>query len=128
MSQTASPGIRAYRESINLEVPQLVSELREALGAKLVAYLAGVGETRAVRQWAEGTRTMPATTEERLRLAYHVTGILSESSGHRVVQSWFQGMNPQLDDRAPARLLRETDPHQAGPEVLAAARAFARLG
>lgn len=128
MSQTASPGIRAYRDSINLEVPQLVTELREMLGAKLVAYLAGVGETRAVRQWSEGTRTMPAGTQERLRLAYHVAGILSETSGHRVVQSWFQGMNPQLDDRAPARLLRETDPHQAGPEVLAAARAFARLG
>ena len=31
MSQTASPGIRAYRESINLEIPELVSELREAL-------------------------------------------------------------------------------------------------
>lgn len=82
MSQTASPGIRAYRYSINLEVPELVCELREALGAKLVAYLAGVGETRAMRQWAEGIRTMPATTEERLRLAYHVAGILAQSSGH----------------------------------------------
>jgi hypothetical protein len=31
-----------------------------------------------------------------------------------VVQAWFQGMNPQLDD--------------AGPQVLAAARAFAAAG
>ena len=69
MSQTASPGIRAYRESINLEVAPLVAELRDMLGAKVVAYLAGVGETRAVRQWADGSRKMPAETEARLRLA-----------------------------------------------------------
>ena len=128
MSQTASPGIRAYRESINLEVAPLVAELRDMLGAKLVAYLAGVGETRAVRQWADGSRRMPTETEARLRLAYHVAGIIMESNGHRVAQTWFQGMNPQLEDRSPARLIRETSPDQSGPEVLAAARAFARLG
>jgi len=128
MSQTASPGIRAYRDSVNLDVADLVDGLRDVLGAKLVAYLAGVQETRAVRQWAEGIRRMPFDTEARLRLAYHVAGIVAESNAPRVVQTWFQGMNPQLEDRAPARLIRETDPHQSGPEVLAAARAFARLG
>lgn len=128
MSQTASPGIRAYRDSVNLDVADLVAGLRDVLGAKLVAYLAGVQETRAVRQWAEGTRRMPSETEARLRLAYHVAGIVAESNAPRVVQTWLQGMNPQLEDRAPARLIRETDPHQSGPEVLAAARAFARLG
>jgi hypothetical protein len=128
MSQTASPGIRAYRNSVNLDIAPLVTELREMLGAKLVAYLAGVQETRAVRPWAEGTRRMPAETEARLRLAYHVAGIVAESNAPRIVQTWFQGMNPQLEDRAPARLIRDTDPHQTGPEVLAAARAFARLG
>jgi len=44
-----------------------------------------------------------------------------------VVQAWFQGMNPRLDD-APARLLREGDLDHAGPEILAAARAFAAAG
>ena len=81
MSQTASPGIRAYRNSVNLEIAPLVAELREMLGAKLVAYLAGVQETRAVRQWADGTRRMPAETEARLRLAYHVAGLVAESNG-----------------------------------------------
>ena len=71
---------------------------------------------------------MPFATEARLRLAYHVAGIIMESNGHRIAQTWFQGMNPQLEDRSPARLIRETSPDQSGPEVLAAARAFARLG
>jgi hypothetical protein len=35
----------------------VVAELRDLPGARLVAYLAGVTETRAVREWAEGIRT-----------------------------------------------------------------------
>lgn len=128
MSTTAYPEINAFRESVNLEVAPLVDELREILGAKLVAYLAGVKETRAVRQWAEGSRNMPTDTERRLRLAYHVTGIVREGNSDRIVQSWLQGMNPHLDDQAPAWLIRESSPEKVGPEVLAAARAYARLG
>jgi hypothetical protein len=33
-------------------------------------------------------------------------------------------MNPRLDDRSPARLLREGNLDEVGPEVLRAARAF----
>lgn len=42
--------------------------------------------------------------------------------------TWFQGMNPSPRGRAPARLLRGGDLEQVGPEVLAAARAFAAAG
>ncbi len=45
-----------------------------------------------------------------------------------VVQAWFQGMTPRLDDVAPARLLPEGDLEEVGPEVLAAARACAAAG
>jgi hypothetical protein len=41
-----------------------------------------------------------------------------------VAQAWFQGLNPQLDDRSPARLIREGDLAEVGPQVVAAARAF----
>jgi hypothetical protein len=41
-----------------------------------------------------------------------------------VAQAWFQGLNPQLGDRSPARLLREGDLAEVGPEIVAAARAF----
>jgi len=37
-------------------VPEIVDDLRKALAAKLVAYIAGVSETRTVREWAEATR------------------------------------------------------------------------
>ena len=119
------PGLRAYEISIRANTSELVSQLRELLGAQLVAYLGSVTETRAVRQWAEGTRKPPAEAIRRLRLAYQVAGLLIERDQPQVVQAWFQGMNPQLEDTAPARLIREGNTDEVGPRVLAAARAFA---
>jgi len=107
----------------------LVKGLRDLLGAKLVAYLGGVRETRAVRQWAEGTRAVQDKTDEyRLRLAYQVAALIAEKDSPAVAQAWFQGLNPQLEDRSPARLLREGDLGEVGPLVLTAARAFAATG
>jgi hypothetical protein len=124
----ATPGLRAYEASVRSDVTELVSELRELLGAKLVAYLGSVSETRAVRQWADGDRKPPAEVVRRLRLAYQVAGLLAERDQPRVIQAWFQGMNPQLDDWAPARVIREGSPDEVGTLVLAAARAFAAVG
>ena len=111
-----------------MPVAQVVTALRELLGAKLVAYIGSVRETRAVRQWGEGTRTPNDAVVQRLRLAYQVAALLGERDEPAVVQAWFQGLNPQLDDQAPARLLREGDLDVTGPQVLAAARAFVAAG
>lgn len=123
-----TPGLHAYEVSIRSGIADLVGQLREILGAQLVAYLGAVTETRAVRQWADGVRKPPAEVTRRLRLAYQVAGLLVERDEPRVVQAWFQGMNPQLDDVAPARMIREGNPDDVGQRVLAAARAFSSVG
>lgn len=122
-------GLRAHAQATRLTTPVLVKELRDLLGAKLVAYIGGVKETRAVRQWADGERRVQdPTDEQRLRLAYQAAALIAEHDSPQVVQVWFQGLNPQLDDRSPARLLREGDLDEVGPAVLTAARAFAAHG
>jgi len=123
-----TPGLQAYETSVRSDVTELVGALRDLLGAKLVAYLGSVSETRAVRQWADGERKPPAEVVRRLRLAYQVAGLLAERDQPRVIQAWFQGMNPQLEDWAPARMIRESSPDDVGTRVLAAARAFAAVG
>lgn len=125
---TARGDLNAYTESIRLSRADVVAQLREILGAKLVAYLASVKETRAVRQWAEGDREPSAEVVTRLRTSYHAAALLREKDSAAVVQAWFQGMNPLLEDVAPARLLRDGDLETVGPAVLAAARAFAAQG
>lgn len=121
---SSTPGLAAYETSVRSDVAQLVIGLREMLGAKLVAYIGSVTETRAVRQWADGERKPPEQVVRRLRLAYQAAGLLAERDDPPVIQAWFQGMNPQLEDHAPARVLRDNPPDDVGTKIMAAARAF----
>jgi hypothetical protein len=123
------PDLAAYADAARMTQPELVGALREVLGAKLVAYLGRVKETRAVRQWAEGSRAIANPEDvERLRIAYRVARLITERDSAAVAQAWFQGLNPILDDRAPALVLRDGDLADVGPQVLAAARQFAAVG
>jgi hypothetical protein len=49
--------------------------------------------------------------------------LISKHDSKEIAQAWFTGLNPQLNDRSPARLFREGD-LEVGPEIVAAARAF----
>lgn len=104
--------------------PEVVQEMRGILGAKLCAYLGSVKETRAVNQWADGTREPSADVQRRLRTALQAAAPIAKADSAAVAQAWFQGLNPQLDDRSPLRLLREGDLDEEGPDVIAAARSF----
>jgi len=61
-------------------------------------------------------------------VGYQAAVLLAERDHPSVVQAWFTGLNPVLGDRSPARVLREDDLDEAGPQVLAAARQFAAVG
>lgn len=124
MSTVPARALTAYNASIREDLPAIVDELRRTLGAKLVAYIAGVTSTRQVREWAEGTHIPVPDTRKRLRTAYRVAHLIGESEGYQVVPTWFQGMNPHLGDSSPARILRDHDPDVGGPRVVAAADAF----
>ncbi|MEX1080174.1 MAG: hypothetical protein WED09_13825 [Homoserinimonas sp.] len=102
---------------------EIVKALRELLGARLTALVAGVGETRTIRVWADGAEAPPTEVMARLRLAYRVAGELAREESPEVAQAWFMGRNPNLSDRSPAQLLRDGDP-EAGDEVIGAARQF----
>lgn len=114
----------AHAQAVRAAFPDAVGMLRELLGRKLVAYIGGVKETRAVNEWADGAREPSAEVQARVRLALQVALMIEFSDGRRVAQAWFQGLNPQLDDRSPARVLREGELETDGQAVLAAARAF----
>jgi len=126
--RAARPDLGAYERAARIDFPVVVKELADLLGPKLVAYIAAVTETRAVRQWAERKREARDPIPARLRLALHVALLIAHHDDARVAQAWFQGLNPQLDDRSPARLLREGDLDEVGPLVLSAARAFVTGG
>jgi len=74
-----------------------------------------------VHQWAEGAREPSAAVQQRLRVALQVATMLAEGESPRIAQAWMQGLNPQLDDRSPVRLLRDGD----DPDLVSV---FARFG
>jgi hypothetical protein len=118
------PGFAAHTQAVRATFPEVVDALRELLGPRLVAYLGSVRETRAVHQWADGSREPSDAVQQRLRVALQVAAMLTEAESPRIAQAWMQGLNPQLEDRSPARLLREGDVQEVGPAVVGAARAF----
>ncbi len=120
----ARPDYDAHVRATRTPFPDVVRDLTAILGAKLCAYLGSVKETRAVHQWAEGSRVPADEVQRRLRLALQAAVAIADADGAEVAQAWFQGLNPQLDDRSPARLLREGDLDEVGPEVIGAVRAF----
>lgn len=107
-----------------MDFASVADALRVLLGARLTAYIGNVNETRAVHGWAEGSRQPADLTRQRLRHALVVAMTIADADGPQITQAWFQGLNPQLDDRSPARLLREGELDDVGPAVTAAARAF----
>ena len=120
----ARPDLAAHTRAVRASFPELVSELRSVLGARLVACLGSVKETRAVHKWADGECEPSEEVRNRLRVALQVALPLADAESSEIAQAWFQGPNPQLDDRSPARVLREGEPDEVGPAVIAAARAF----
>src|SRR6266849_6691296 len=123
MATMPKPDLLAHREALRLSTPELVQQVVEVLGRKLTAYLGGVQDVRAVDRWIAGGR-LYGEAEERLRFAFQVTRMLRDYDSAAVIQAWMTGMNPELEDRVPLRLLREGKLEVVGPQILRAARAF----
>jgi hypothetical protein len=62
--------------------------------------------------------------EQHLRFAFQLVGMLAEREDPTVIQSWLTGLNPELGDHVPLRLMRENDLEKVAPEIMGAARAF----
>ena len=126
MPTSARPDLAIYEEILRMEPHEIVGGLVGILGKKITAYLAGVKDTRTVDAWLEPSRTEDESRRldfARLRIALRVAKLLATQESDGVVQAWFGGLNPQLSDRNPSRLLR--DGKAADQEaVLNAARAF----
>lgn len=105
------------------DVHVVVKELTGLLGRRVVAYIAHLDKTSALRPWFVSEKP-PPVVEQKFRFALRIALMIEEHDDVHVVQAWFQGSNPQLLDRAPAQLLRDGDLDEVGPQILDAARAF----
>jgi hypothetical protein len=106
-----------------LALPELVQSLKDVLGSGLVAVIADDGDADDVESWARGESRPRPIAEQRVRCAFDIVQLMLKYEAPRVIQAWFLGMNPELDDRAAALVIRD-DP----TSVLDAARYFLAHG
>jgi hypothetical protein len=109
----------AYRLATRADVPTMAGALTDLFGQKLAGVIVGIEDPRALGDWVRGVRKPHPETERRLRDAYHVVSLLGQGETPEAIRAWFTGMNPDLEDRPPALVLRED-----AASVLRAARSF----
>ena len=122
--QVTPADIQAHHHATKEPIVTVTRELTDILGAQLVAYIGSVKETRAVREWSDGTRVPQGDTPLRLRFAYRVAKCIADSDGAETAQAWFQGLNPLLGNVSPAQLIRKGDLDTDGQRVITAEQYF----
>jgi hypothetical protein len=115
---------QAHRQTVESTPDDMARFLQDALGQKLVAYIAHVSGPRTVARWVSNERSPNSSAEGRLSVAFYVFRLLSDVESSHVVRAWFAGLNPLLDEKAPATVIREG----RFQEVVAAAKAFVSDG
>jgi hypothetical protein len=127
--ESARPSVDAVYDQVTTHLaalagPELVEELRILLGARLVAYLAGASSTSTVASYIDGEATLPDYARGRLKAAYTVAALQYQlGATPRLIQAWFQGRDPLLNDRAPARVIVD-DPSWDRHTIVSAAVAM----
>jgi hypothetical protein len=107
---------------LHLTAAAVVRKIVEALGAQLVAAIAGVGETRLVREWERGSGV--AKHEPALAAALKATRAILATGSAATARSWWVGSSVNLEHLSPLEVIRENTP-EALQRVLRAAVAFA---
>lgn len=120
MPKLRDASVEAHRKAVESSTADVAAFLQDALGQKLVAYMAAVSDHKAVGAWANDARTPRPETQRRLRDAQYIFRLLVTKESPYTVRAWFVGLNPQLDDESPATAIREGRTRDA----VVAAKAF----
>jgi hypothetical protein len=99
---------------------EVLSYLQEHLGSAVAAYLSGAESPDVFSRWLAGVERPPAPYEERLRPAFEAARSIVRVFDDETARQWFGGMNPSLEDDAPASVLRYGSPERCISVVSAA--------
>jgi hypothetical protein len=111
------------RDVARLEPADVVGELAEILGPRLVAYIGGASHTKFVRTWRDAMAAPRRIGA--LRGALQAARLILATESPVVAQAWFTGANTHLALEAPATVLRDATSPSEISKVVRAANAFA---
>jgi hypothetical protein len=113
-------------ESTTLPIGDLVRYLADHLGRQAVAYMVGLKDAQMLPDWMSGQTDPRSVNKMRIRHAYRAARIIIESFDDKTAEAWLFGSNSQLDEDAPAAVLRNARTVEDLRYLIPAAKAFAR--
>jgi hypothetical protein len=117
---------RAHERAVRASTAEMAVFLQELVGQKVTAMMAGIDDPKAVGKWARGEREPRGDAARRLRESFHIATLLSLGESPQTARAWLMGMNPHLEDRAPAAVIASFD--DGGVRAMRAARTFLAHG
>lgn len=114
---------RIEREAHTCSQAKMAEYLRTTVGSKITAYVCGLRDPRMISQWIQGGKSQ-GVRARRLQEAYEAVRLLEDAYGPETAVSWLFGCNTQLDNEAPAYILRYAKTFDAMRAVVPAARSF----
>lgn len=110
----------AHSVAVSTPVADIARFLQDNLGQRLTARMAGISDPKQVGRWASGTSRPRAEAEARLIDAIQIFHLIQAAESVYTARAWMIGMNPQLEDMAPALCIAE----DRARDVMVAARAY----
>lgn len=115
------PRVEAHARAIQRELRPALEKLVATLGKSLTASIVG-RDLKTIGRWLAGQGPRRDDEKRRVWDLLQIVELLLATNSPSTVCAWFIGMNPELDDESPAKVLGEDDGR--GRSVMAAARAF----
>jgi hypothetical protein len=123
-ARTSTNRTSAHTQSLGLSPEDIVRRLAAVFGRNLLALIVGKS-VRTVDRWVANDNLQLDPADERtVRDTFQVYSLLKSVEGDHTIRAWFMGMNPQLEEAAPAEALADG----RSREVMAAAKAFVTGG
>ncbi|WP_250405596.1 XRE family transcriptional regulator [Streptomyces cellostaticus] len=111
---------RAHIVAVSTKIADIARFLQDNLGQRLTARIAGISDPKQVGRWATGAATPRPAAEARLRDAIQIFNVIQQAESVYIARAWMIGMNPQLEDMAPAQCIADG----RSRDVMVAARAY----
>lgn len=111
-------------EAARLPINEIVMFLQQHLGQRKTAYISGVNDPKMVSHWIARRNTPRDQPQMRLREGYQAARLLVSAYGDETAKAWFFGSSTELDDQAPAYVLRNARSWEDLRLIVPAARAF----
>lgn len=105
-AMTVAAAHRLDDEASTRSIREVAAYMQEAVGQRVVASIAGLGDARQVGRYARQDGPEPhGAVDRRLREGYKVVRMLVDAYDEKTARAWLFGTNTRLDDRAPIDVL-----------------------